>query len=70
MLDRRWVQKIVLGLTDRAIEEIHEGKMGDKIADAEMGSAGAEEGGGKRAAAKKKVGEGCYQEMFLKMASY
>ena len=33
MLDRRWVQKNVLGLTDKVIEEIHEGKMKDKIED-------------------------------------
>ena len=45
MLDRRWVQKQVLGLTDKQIEEIHEGKMKDKIEDAEVESAGAEEGG-------------------------
>ncbi len=45
MLDRRWVQKNVLGLTNKAIEEIHEGKMTDKIEDAEVESAGAEEGG-------------------------
>jgi len=45
MLDRRWVQKNVLGLTDKVIEEIHEGKMQDKIADAEVEGAGAEEGG-------------------------
>ena len=45
MLDRRWVQKNVLGLTDKVIEEIHEGKMQDKIEDAEVEGAGAEEGG-------------------------
>jgi hypothetical protein len=45
MLDRRWVQKQVLGLTDKQIEEIHEGKMKDKIEDAEVEGAGAEEGG-------------------------
>ena len=45
MLDRRWVQKNVLGLTDKVIEEIHEGKMQDKIADAEVEGAGSEEGG-------------------------
>jgi hypothetical protein len=44
MLDRRWVQKQVLGLTDKQIEEIHEGKMKDKIEDAEVEGAGAEEG--------------------------
>ena len=53
MLDRRWVQKNVLGLTDKVIEEIHEGKMADVIADAEVegaategGEEGGEEGGG------------------------
>ena len=45
MLDRRWVQKNVLGLTDKVIEEIHEGKMQDKIEDAEVEAAGSEEGG-------------------------
>jgi len=45
MLDRRWVQKQVLGLTDKQIEDIHEGKMKDKIEDAEVEGAGAEEGG-------------------------
>jgi len=45
MLDRRWVQKNVLGLTDKQIEDIHEGKMKDKIEDAEVEGAGAEEGG-------------------------
>lgn len=50
MLDRRWVQKNVLGLTDKVIEEIHEGKMQDKISDAEVEGAGAEEGGEEGAA--------------------
>ena len=45
MLDRRWVQKNVLGLTDKVISEIHEGKMQDKIEDAEVEAAGTEEGG-------------------------
>ena len=45
MLDRRWVQKNVLGLTDKQIEEIAEGKKEDKIEDAEVEAAGAEEGG-------------------------
>ena len=46
MLDRRWVQKNVLGLTDKVIEGILEGKKTDKIEDAEVEGAGAEEGGG------------------------
>jgi hypothetical protein len=45
MLDRRWVQKQVLGLTDKQIEEIAEGKKEDKIEDAEVEAAGSEEGG-------------------------
>ncbi len=45
MLDRRWVQKNVLGLTDKVIEEIMEGKKADKIEDAEVEAAGSEEGG-------------------------
>ena len=55
MLDRRWVQKNVLGLTDKVIEEITEGKKSDKIEDAEVeaaateGEGGGEEGGGDEA---------------------
>ena len=33
MLDRRWVQKNVLGLTDKVIEEIHEGQNMNQIID-------------------------------------
>ena len=45
MLDRRWVQKNVLGLTDKTITEVLEGKKSDKIEDAEVEAAGAEGGG-------------------------
>ena len=45
MLDRRWVQKNVLGLTDKIIEGILEGKKSDKIEDAAVEAAGSEEGG-------------------------
>jgi len=41
MLDRRWVQKNVLGLTDKVIEEINEGRKEDKLIDADVESAGA-----------------------------
>jgi hypothetical protein len=43
--DRRWVQKNVLGLTDKVIEEIIEGRKEDKIIDAEVEASGAAEGG-------------------------
>ncbi len=55
MLDRRWVQKNVLGLTDKQIEEIHEGRIEDKINDGiveaggeepEGAAGGGDEGGG------------------------
>lgn len=47
MLDRRWVQKNVLGLTDKQIEEVQQGRIDDKAADAEVEAGGAAaEGGG------------------------
>ena len=47
MLDRRWVQKNVLGLTDKQIEEILEGRIQDKKDDADVEGGGEEgEGGG------------------------
>ena len=46
MLDRRWVQKNVLNLTDKQIQEINEGRALDKLADAKVEAAGSEEGGG------------------------
>jgi len=47
MLDRRWVQKNVLGLTDKQIQEVQEGRIQDKVDDAGVEGAGAEgEGGG------------------------
>ncbi len=45
MMDRRWVQKNVLGLTDKQINDIQEGRIQDKIDDAAV-EAGGEEGGG------------------------
>jgi len=60
MLDRRWVQKNVLGLTDKMIEEIHEGKMKDKIEDAEVEGAGAEEGGGEEGGGGDEGGGGLF----------
>lgn len=44
MLDRRWVQKNVLGLTDKQIIEIQEGRIKDKLDDGEVEGATAEEG--------------------------
>ena len=44
MLDRRWVQKNVLSLTDKQIDEIQEGRIQDKLDDAAV-EAGGEEGG-------------------------
>jgi len=53
MVDRRWVQKNVMGFTDEEIKEIDEGKVLDKISDADLESAGTggeddggDEGGG------------------------
>jgi len=45
MLDRRWVQKNVLGLTDKQIDDVQEGRIRDKLDDAAV-EAGGEEGGG------------------------
>ena len=44
MLDRRWVQKNVLGLTDKQISEVQEGRIQDKVDDANVEGAGAEGG--------------------------
>ena len=46
MLDRRYVQKNVLGLTDKQIEEVQQGRMQDKLNDAEVEASGAEAGDG------------------------
>jgi len=46
MLDRRWVQKNVLNLTDKEITEINAGRIADKLSDAEVEGAGSEEAGG------------------------
>ena len=49
MLDRRWVQKNVLGLTDKQIGEVVDGRIQDKKDDAEVeggGEEGGDEGGG------------------------
>lgn len=46
-VDRTWVQKNVLGLTDEEIEDVHKGRIQDKLNDAEIEATGAEaEGGG------------------------
>jgi hypothetical protein len=45
MLDRRWVQKNVLGLTDKEIIAIQEGRIKDKLDDGSVEGAGAEAGG-------------------------
>ena len=45
MLDRRWIQKNVLGLTDKQIIEIQEGRIKDKLDDGAVEAATAEEGG-------------------------
>jgi hypothetical protein len=60
MLDRRWVQKQVLGLTDKQIEEITEGKKLDKIEDAEVEAAGSEEGGGEEGGGEEAGGGGLF----------
>jgi len=49
MVDRRWIRKNVMGLTDEEIRLIEEGKVEDKISDLELEAAkapGAEEGEG------------------------
>ena len=46
MLDRRWVQKNVLGLTDKVIDEINEGRKEDKVLDADVEAAAAGGEGG------------------------
>jgi len=46
MLDRGWVRKNVLGLTEEEVEGIMEGLKQDKLDDAELEAAGKEGGGG------------------------
>jgi len=47
MVDRRWVQKHVMGLTNEEIEFINAGRIEEKLVDAEVEAAGTgEEGGG------------------------
>ena len=46
MLDKRWVRKNVLGLTDEDIKLVEEGMVQDAINATELESAGAEAGGG------------------------
>ena len=49
MVDRRWIRKNVMGLTDEEIRLIEEGKLDDKISDLELEAAqapGGDEGGG------------------------
>ena len=57
MLDKRWVRKNVLGLTDEEIEYVEEGIIKDKIRDAEIESAGTEEAGGEDAGGEEAGGE-------------
>ena len=45
IVDRRWVRKNVMGLTDEEIIQIEEGRMEDKEADAELEAEGGEGGG-------------------------
>ena len=48
MVDRRWIRKNVMGLTDEEIRLIEEGKLDDKVSDLELEAAqapGGEEGG-------------------------
>ena len=46
MLDKRWVRKNVLGLTDEDIKQVEEGMIQDAVNATELESAGAEAGGG------------------------
>lgn len=45
MVDKRWIRKNVLGLTDEEIKFIEEGRLEDKEADAELEASGGEGGG-------------------------
>lgn len=44
-VDRSWLRKNVLGLTEEDIEKIKEGRKADKLEDADVESAGSSEGG-------------------------
>ena len=60
-VNRAWVQKNVLGLTDEEIEEVRQGRIQDKIDDTEVENAqppGAEEGGGEDAGGGEEAGGG------------
>ena len=58
MVDRRWVQKHVLGLTNEEIDFVNEGRIDEKILDAEVEAAGTgEEGGGEMGGGMEMGGE-------------
>lgn len=59
MLDRRWVQKNVLGLTDKELDEVQGGRVQDKINDAEV-EAGGQEGGGEEGGGGDEGGGGLF----------
>ncbi len=45
-VDRKWIRKNILGLTDEEIKKIKEGRKEDKLEDAEVEASGSDEGGG------------------------
>ena len=45
LVDRRWLRKNVMGLTDEEIKFIEEGRLEDKQADADLEASGGEGGG-------------------------
>jgi hypothetical protein len=50
IVDRRWIRKNIIGLTDKEIEEIEEGKKIDKLIDLELEATAAPGGGDEPAA--------------------
>ena len=65
-VDRTWIQKNVLGLTDEEIEEVHQGRLLDKERDLELESvqAPAEEGGEETPAEEPAEEEGGEEDLF------
>jgi hypothetical protein len=59
LVDRRWIRKNVMGLTDADIDLVEEGKKEDKVVDMELEATTApgEEGGGEEGGAEEPAGE-------------
>lgn len=66
IVDRRWVRKNVMGLTDEEIRLIEEGRLEDKLADQELEAAGAggEMGGGEGGGGGEEEGGGLFAADF------